>query len=187
MKMKLAVAFAVLFFAVQAHGDTQQVTLDVTATGCDCPEFSAAQLPVNLVAQFTVEPVTGTFFDSGQAFLFTGTEYEVTSITGTLNGEAMALAPPPQGIGSWLYDVNGDYLLGSVYFTASGSFSWVENDASYNLLEIMDSNGDGYGTSEAIYWNAVDPAPAGAPEPTTYAMLMMGLVGLLARRRLLSN
>jgi PEP-CTERM motif len=186
MKMKLAVAFAVLFFATLARADSTQITVDATATGCECPEF-APVAPISLQAQFTVEAVTGTFFDSGLGFLFTGTEYEVLGMTGTLNGSPMTLAAAPRGIGSWLYEANGDFLLGSVYFTSDGSFSWLENDGSYDLLNITDVNGDGGGTDSALLWNAVDPGPANTPEPTTYAMLMMGLVGLLARRRLLSN
>jgi hypothetical protein len=184
MKMKLAVVFAVLFFATLARADSTQITVDVTATGCACPEF-APTAPINLQAQFTVEAVTGTFFDSGLGFLFTGTEYEVLGMTGTLNGSPMTLAAAPQGIGSWLYEANEDFLLGSVYFTANGSFDWLENDASYDLLIISGVNGSWYGSDNAIYWNAVDPV--NSPEPATYGMLMAGIVGLLAIRRRLSN
>jgi hypothetical protein len=177
MKMKLVVAFAVVLFATLAHADSTQITVDATATGCACPEF-APVAPINLQAQFTIEAVTGTFFDSGQGYLFAGTEYEVLGMTGTLNGSAMTLAAAPQGIGSWLYEVNGDFLLGSVYFTAGGSFDWLENDASYDLLIISDVNGSGYGSDNAIYWNAADPV--NSPEPATYAMLIAGIFGLLA-------
>ena len=85
---------------------------------------------INLQAQFTVEQVTGTFFNSGEAYLFTGTEYEVLGITGTLNGSPMTLTAAPQGIGSWLYEQGSNFELGTVYFTANGSFSWLENDAA---------------------------------------------------------
>ena len=90
MKVKLAVAFAVLLSATLARADSTPTTVDVTATAPG----------IDLSAVFTVEQVTGTFFDSGQAFLFAGTEYEVMAITGTLNGGAMTLAAAPQGIGS---------------------------------------------------------------------------------------
>ncbi len=174
MKIALA-ALAVLLVATAARADSTTV-VDVTASQCNgCYGFNPAPLTLN--AQFTLEQVTGQFFDSGQQFLFPGTEWEVTSITGTLNGNPMTLAQAPQGIGSWLYD---DYSLGSVYFTADGSFSWLEFDGAYDLLEIMDANGDGQGYGTAITWNAVDPPPANTPEPSTYAMLIAGIAGLFA-------
>jgi hypothetical protein len=180
MKVKLAVAFAVLLFAFQAHADSMQLIVDVTATSCvGC--FTDNPPPINLVAQFTVEQATGTFFDSGEAYLFNGTEYEVVGISGTLNGDPMALAAAPQGIGSWLYELNGEFELGSVYFTADGSFSWLENDDAFNLLEISDANGDGYGTNNAINWSATDPPSA--PEPSSLLLSGMGLATLIGRVR----
>jgi hypothetical protein len=176
MKMKLAVAFAVLLVATLARADSTQITVDVTATGCpQCPQQFA---PVNLQAQFTVEQVAGTFFDSGFAYTFTGTVDEVIAISGTLNGNQMTLAAAPYGDGSWLYeDGNGAFQLGTVYFNDGAYSGWLENDG-YSLLE-----GGGVGSGNTgIEWAAFDP-PVGAPEPTTGAMLIAGLLGLLATSR----
>jgi hypothetical protein len=183
MKLKLAVAFAVFLFATLARADSSLIR-DVTATSCGPCSGSPVTSPISLQAQFTVEAVTGEFFNAGQAYLFTGTEYEVMGITGTLNGSPMALAAAPQGIGSWLYEQGGDFGLGTVYFTADGSFSWLENDGEFNLLEILDANGDGYGTSNPINWTATDPPPAGTPEPSSLLLSGIGLAALigLARR-----
>jgi hypothetical protein len=163
MKVKLGVAFVVLLFATLARADSTPITVDVTATAPG----------IDLSAVFTVEQVTGAFWDSGQQFLFTGTEYEVIGISGTLNGGAMTLDVPPQGIGSWMNGDNGQFNLGSVYFTANGSFSLLEWDQANNLLEIADANGDGYGSNNIIQWSAVDPPPAGVPEPSS--LLLSGL------------
>src|SRR5271169_3612319 len=102
MKVKLAVAFAVLLSATLARADSTPITLDVTATACvGC--LSNNPPPISLIAQFTVEQVTGQFFQPGEGLpLFTGTEYEVVGISGTLNGSPMTLAPTPEGVGSWL-------------------------------------------------------------------------------------
>jgi len=183
MKLKLVVALALGLFATVARADSTPFVIDVTATSCTTC-FGSPVIPlINLQAQFTVEQVTGTFFNSGEAYLFTGTEYEVLGITGTLNGSPMTLTAAPQGIGSWLYEQGSNFELGTVYFTANGSFSWLENDAAFNLLEILDANGDGYGSNNPIYWNTVDPAPVGASEPSTLLLAGMGLAALIALAR----
>lgn len=183
MKVKLAVAFAVLLFATLARADGTPIIVDVTATSCGSCFGSPNPPPINLQAQFTVESVTGDFFISGSDYLFTGTEYEVLSITGTLNGGAITLAAAPQGIGSWLYGSDGSFFLGSVYFTANGSFSWLENDNAFNLLEIMDANGDGFGTNNAINWTAVDPPSVGEPESLSLLIVGIGLAALIGLGR----
>lgn len=184
MKLKFAVALAVGLFATLARADSTPFVVDVTATSCtSC--FGSPVIPlINLQAQFTVEQVSGTFFNSGEAFLFSGTEFEVVGITGTLNGSPMTLAAAPQGIGSWLFEQGNDFGLGTVYFTANGSFSWLENDGDFNLLEILDANGDGFGTNNPINWSATDPAPVGAPEPSSLPLSGIGLAALIALARL---
>jgi hypothetical protein len=173
MKVKLAVALAVLFLATAAHADST-IVLGVTAstcTGCD----PGVNLPsINLDVQFTLEQATGTFYNSDQQFFFTGTEYEVLSMSGTLNGSPVALAQAPLEIGSWLDDP--DFGLGSVFFTADGSLWSLENDHPLFLLE---------GLNVPITWNTVELV--GTPEPAAYTMLIAGFIGLIALRRLLSN
>jgi hypothetical protein len=178
MKAKLVLAFAVLLSTTVARADSTPITLDVTATACvGC--LSNNPPPISLIAQFTVEQVTGQFFQPGEGLpLFTGTEYEVVGISGTLNGSRMTLAPTPEGVGSWLSEnSNGDFELGTVFFTANGSLDWLESDPSNDLLEIS----SGYAPSNAITWNAVDPAPAAMPEPSTWLLLLAGIGFVLIR------
>ena len=59
-------------------------------------------------------------------------------------------------------------------FQSRGSVSWLENDNAFNLLEISDSNGDGYGTNNAINWSAVRVS-----EPESFVLLAVGLIGLV--------
>ena len=137
--MKLAVALAVLFLATAAQADST-VVVDVTASQCNGCHPDVNLLPTALNAQFTLEQVTGTFFNSGGSFSFYGTEWEVIGINGTLNGYPMALSTGPQGQASWLLDSAyplEDYALGTVYFTVDGSFAWLENDNEFNLLEVL--------------------------------------------------
>ena len=171
----VSAALAILFLATAARADT----VDITVTNCLCGLPSTT--PINLEAQLTVEQVTGTFFFAGQAFLFTGTVDEVTALTGTLNGYPMTLDPAPFGEGSWIQTAsgspgyNGDsaYVLGTIYFSADGIDSWLMNDVT-NYLE-------GFSVSGPVYYSADSVS---APEPATYAMLIAGIVSLLALFRL---
>jgi hypothetical protein len=179
MKMKLAVAFAVLLFATLARADSTPITVNATAISCQAACDQPFEPALDFQAQLTVQQTTGQFFDSGGIGLFTGTEYEVTSLTGTLNGSPVTLAAPPFGIGSWLYfEPDGQIELGDVYFTANGSYDWLENDNTNDLLEISDPN-DGE-PNNIIAWNAVDPTPAVMPEPPSSLLLGIGLAALLS-------
>jgi hypothetical protein len=167
---------ATFLFAIPTHADGTTI-VDITATRCDSCLSLEAPTPVDLEAQLTVEAVTGQFFNSGSDFLFTGTVDEVIAITGTFNGNPITFFQAPQGEGSWLYP--NSYALGSVYFMAGGSESWLENDNAFNLIETLDSNGDGFGTNTPIVFLASDPPPAGTPEPSPAALLATGLLALL--------
>jgi hypothetical protein len=185
MKLKLAVAFAVLLFATLARADSTPVTVDITATNCLCGNPSTT--PINLSAQLTVEQVTGTFFNPGEAYAFTGTVDEIVALTGTVNGFAMSLVQAPYGDGSWIsapgyssYTGQPDpgapgFLLGYIYFSADGIPSWMFNDVT-NYLE-------GFDGSNTITYTATDP-PANAPEPSALLLSGIGLAALigLARR-----
>jgi PEP-CTERM motif-containing protein len=173
--MKLIRAFpvlVVLLLCSMAHADGVSTVLDVSATTCTYCFGSPNPLSIDLQAQFTVKLVTGQFFNSGGAYLFTGTVDEVVAITGTLNGHPMTLISPPHGgDGSWLYP--GSYALGTVYFMADGSVSWLENDVAYNRLEISQPS-NGYGSDNLINWSAVQ-----VPEPESFVLLAVGLIGLV--------
>jgi hypothetical protein len=176
--MKLAVALAVLFLATAAQADST-VVVDVTASQCNGCHPDVNLLPTALNAQFTLEQVTGTFFNSGGSFSFYGTEWEVIGINGTLNGYPMALSTGPQGQASWLLDSAyplEDYALGTVYFTVDGSFAWLENDNEFNLLEVLNPSSAVYGNP--ITWNVVE-APAITPEPSALLLSGIGLAALL--------
>src|ERR1700689_3419602 len=112
MKLKLAVALAVLLFAVQSHADSQQVTVDVTATNCLCGLDHTTL--INLSAQLTVEQVTGTFFEPNGAYLFTGTVDEIVALTGSVNGYAMTFLQAPLGDGGWVSAPGYDPYMGQV-------------------------------------------------------------------------
>jgi len=168
--MKLNCAFLVLvgllLLAPPTYADSVIVVSATTCTTC-----FPSTLNIDLHAQFTVQLVTGQFFNSGAAHFFTGTVAEVVAITGTLNGNPMTLIPPQYGDGSWL--IPGSYGLGTVYFMAGGSVSWLQNDNAFNLVEIMDPNGSGFGTNTPINWSAVP-----VPEPPSSVLLAVGLIGL---------
>jgi len=159
----LFLAASVFLPAREVYADT---VVDITATRCD--SCFPSNVPVNLQAQLTVEAVTGTFFNSGGAFLFTGSVFEVIGITGTLDGNPISPFPAPAGDGSWL---NMNLSLGTVYFSAGGSECWIQNDNLFNLIEILDANGDGFGTNTAINYSAT----AGTPEPPSFLLLAAGL------------
>ena len=95
----------------------------------------------------------------------------------------MTLTAAPQGIGSWLYEQGSNFELGTVYFTANGSFSCLENDAAFNLLEILDANGDGYGSNQSNLLECRGPCSRSRAEPSTLLLAGMGLAALIALAR----
>jgi hypothetical protein len=178
MQMKIAVAFVALFFATLARADSNTAIWNVTATPADS---SGAQLcsnglpcpPISFTAQMTteLEPVarTGPIGTNPE-------EPVVIALTGLFDNQyEMSLVQAPPGLG-WM---EGGLPDGIVYFSADG-ITWSIYYDFENFI-VSSSTETNY-----VNWTATDPA-AGVPEPPTYAMLIMGLVGLLARRRLLSN
>jgi hypothetical protein len=179
MKVKLAVALAALLLASAARADSNTAIWNVIATPADS---SSAQLcsnglpcpPISFTAQMTteIEPVVYNGGPIGTA----SEEPIVVALSGLFDGEyPMTLVQAPEGEGF----MDGGIPDGIVYFSAEGvTWSVYYDFENFIVSSSLESN--------YVNWTATDPA-AGVPEPTTYAMLMMGLVGLLARRRLLSN
>jgi hypothetical protein len=173
MKMKLAVAFAVLFFATLAHADSQQITVDISGTNCGCGILGPTT-PISYSAQLTVEPVFGTWFFAGQAFFFTGSVDEVIALTGEVNGFPMTLSQAPLGDGSWIQTADGGpgvagdapYSLGTIYFTVDGIPSLLMQDG-VSFIE-------GFGGSDAVSYVAV-AASNNVPEPSSLLLSVIGL------------
>jgi hypothetical protein len=144
----------------------------VAVSAVDCPACWGTpfapppNLPtVDLDLELTVEPVTGTFWNPYYGITDTMTVDEVLSMTGTLNGDSVTLAPPPAGNGDWL--IPGSFALGDLCFTSDGEQYCAWNDDANNLL----SNSS---TFEPITWDAADPVAT--PEPTTLLLTEIGIV-----------
>jgi hypothetical protein len=163
----------VCLWAREVKADT---FVDVSAIGSALPNG----IPIDLQAQLTVEAVTGTFFNPGLAVSFTGTVYEMTGITGTLNGNPIAFFKDPLGDGSWL---NLDLSLGAFYFSAGSNECWLENEGDYPLIAIITDNGaggGGIGNGTPINYHA---NLVSTPEPTTVGLLLLGIGSAFALRR----
>jgi PEP-CTERM motif len=174
MKMKLAVAFAVLFFASQAHADSTPITLDVTAISCQAACDEPFEPTLDLEAQLVVEEVTGTFTNPVN-IVYNQPVYEVMSMTGTLNGYPVTLL----GTEDYLDDNATDlFQLGYVTFTADGYAVGLFDDDTNDLLETSNPVWAG-NNLDIIAWTAVDPAPVGAPEPSSLLLSGIGLAALI--------
>jgi hypothetical protein len=153
-------AVAVLAFLALAIGARADTLVDVTAAQCDAcvstPTNQVQLAPVSLDLELTVEQVTGSFFDPGYDMYFNQTVDEITSASGTLDGNTVSFTP------DGYYLTTGNFQLGWLCFTADASNECVSNDFENNLL-----NG------EQITWDAVDPV--GTPEPATWLLLALGL------------
>jgi hypothetical protein len=183
MKLKFAVALAVLFCSSTSWADSGQTVIDVTASICyacypgDSTAGSNALSSLAMNAQFTLQEMTGQFvYPPYGDVLIDGTLDEVMSITGTLNGYSIGLAESPYGGQSWLYP---DGSLGAFFFVLSDGQTGDAFFDGYNELELFDANGDGYGTSTRIYFGGAGASPVNSPEPSSLLLTGMGLAALI--------
>jgi hypothetical protein len=109
-------AMAVLAFLILAVGARADTTVDVRATQCDlCHATSTEPLgpqltPLNLDPQLTVQQVTGEFLTPGDDMYFNQTVDEITSASGTLNGNPISFSP------DGYYLTVGNFQLGWLCF-----------------------------------------------------------------------
>ena len=165
----------VLAGLVPAYADTTQTqTWDITATACFiCTgNYGLPPQPISLSATFTTVTASGEFFDYGIDDLLYGTVDEVTSISGTLNGQPITLGAIPFGDGSWLTSYGPSYgagggFIGTVYFDVNGVPGWIYTDSDYDEISGI-----------PVYWTATDPT--GMPEPSALLLLTVPLsLGLM--------
>jgi hypothetical protein len=124
---------------------------------------------------------SGTFFTSDTPMTVAGqTAFQILSITGTVNGSA--INAPTGNYGN--YFTTGPSFLdgtGTTFFTASGSRVDFFNQSSNGLYRV-----NTFSPGSSNFVNATSsPAAAAVPEPTTWAMMLLGFgaVGFALRRR----
>jgi hypothetical protein len=160
MKSKLVVlSFALVCLCGRAKANT----IDLSATGTG----------FNLEAQLTVDLVTGTFWDQGSLAFFTGTEYEVTAMIGTFNGDPASLATI--GPTSWLQPTvpPAPLALGFIGFSVNGDSGAVWDDHDGYLLLLNSPTGLVGGLVTHYSTTLV-----GTPEPS--ALLLLGCGALVS-------
>jgi len=173
MKAKLAVAFAVLFFAgvAQADGGPGDTIVQIsggfnTATS---PQGTPVQSSDPIVESFNVsyefDETTGTLVPGSMSF---GSSGNMGPLTLTQFSFSSVMWMDPAGDDVQLsfqecFCVNGNYFLGTE--TDDEQF-WIDDYGSY----IGDVT-------------ITDPPSVGTPEPSTYAMLIAGIVALIALSR----
>jgi hypothetical protein len=158
MKSKLAfLVLAAVCFGSRAKANT----VDLSATGTS----------FDLEAQLAVDLVTGTFWDQGSLAFFTGTEYEVTAMTGTFNGDPVSLATT--GPMSYL-TVLPPLSLGFISFSVNGDSGAVWDDHDGDLLLVNSPTGPLPTGGLVTHYSATI---VGTPEPSS--LLLLGVGGLL--------
>jgi len=124
----------------------------------------------DLEAQFTIEPIFGTYFNPGSAFFVTQTENAIIAMTGTLNGQPVTLLPSYDGTSGWF---GLDLILYNLDFSAGGQQYAIFPDNAQTLF--------GPGVDGFIDLT-VDSITTTTPEPTSFVLLAVGLSGLAWRR-----
>jgi hypothetical protein len=183
MKSTLAILSLALvcLWGQEVKADT---VLDISAT-CDPIDINCA---LDLQAQITVRPVTGLFFNPDGLFFFTGTQDEVLTMTGTLNGDPVSYSPnsPSLPAPSWvvfgpsiggpgvLVGLPGGFDVGDLQFSVGGVHYTSFNFGGHDVLFSNDNN-----TSGIVDYTAT---VVGTPEPPLFVLLATGLLGLGWRR-----
>ncbi|HWN75811.1 MAG TPA: PEP-CTERM sorting domain-containing protein [Candidatus Udaeobacter sp.] len=156
-------------------------TATCTATGLTCISTSGNVL-------FTLELVSLSGLEPNRPCVSGGWE-EVVGMTGSINGAAVSFAPQDVSNCSadQLYPQSAQMglmrpTIGSSIFFTAGGLNWNifgPDTGPYGSSVLIDNSA---GQTAVIDWNLVDP-PAVTPEPSSIAMVLAGLAGLVLLRR----
>jgi hypothetical protein len=123
---------------------------------------------------------SGTFTTSNTATTVAGrTAYQILSITGTVNG--LAIVAPTGNYGNY-FTTGGTFLDGtgtSFMLTGGGRVDFF-NQSTNSLYRV-----NTFSPGSSNYVNATSSLIAAVPEPSTWAMMLLGFgaLGFLMRRR----
>ncbi len=137
---------------------------------------------------FTLELVSLSGLEPNRPCVSGGWE-EVVGMTGSINGAAVFFAPQDVSNCSadQLYPQSAQMglmrpTIGSSIFFTAGGLNWNifgPDTGPYGSSVLIDNSA---GQTAVINWNLVDP-PAVTPEPSSIAMVLAGLAGLVLLRR----
>jgi PEP-CTERM motif len=139
----------------------------VSSTGADVGGLGTP----GLVSGNLLRSFNGWFGENGDASFLISFSTPVTSVSATFAGVSTAA-----DVTMWAY--NGSTLLGTVSGTTVGQFVLTINGASITSVAVRPGSFDDWvGVDNVVF--------APVPEPGTYGMMALGLVGigLLMRRR----
>jgi hypothetical protein len=117
----------------------------------------------NLQAEATVTPVTGQFMDLDGLILITGTEDEVLSMTGNLNGSPISYTLDP---------TNPSWIGLSLFVGGPGLINFSADGVSYSLFSTF-ACGDECPNHEVL--TSTGPI-VDTPEPTLFVLLATSLL-----------
>jgi hypothetical protein len=189
MKLKLAVVFAVLVFASIVHADSVFTVTDTNGLLLDLPNYAD-----NFSLSFDWDATSNTFYD----FNLSITNSSGAPIPFTFSSILYADVVPPSVTGSG--STNGGLVLLDILSTQGGLFQIDQNSYAFPPIPAVAGTYDDVGMGLALNYAAdpnnpdflladntvtlADPPPVGAPEPSAWAMLALGLLGVAAFARL---
>jgi PEP-CTERM motif len=165
---RLLFAFvAVMVFVFPVLADSFPTQLDVTAV----TDVSQCQVPLHFL-KFTCIPISLSLQIAVQPFGFADW-LQVTNVTGTMDG----VFPISNGADDFLEPeqnyVPGFGPNGPLFFKALGD-TWIINlDQMDPDVYVMDE------TTGFASWITWDATPVSAPEPSSLALLAIGLTGII--------